>query len=90
MHRIEKITKVFSITFCIVSTLRFNKMATFGQGLDITSRDIDPTKVNMSSLAAMRAAFPTQDDSTLCRFLLARNNDVSKSSELLSVSYSAF
>ncbi len=50
---------------------------------DITSEDIDVNKITMESMSAMRAAFPTESDTDLARFLIARTNDVTKAKDML-------
>lgn len=62
-----------------------HKMSAFAsQGINITSNDIDASKFTKASLDRMRTAFPGQNDTALARFLIARNDDVGKATELLS------
>jgi hypothetical protein len=51
---------------------------------DVTSKDIDTTKISPGNFVAMKATFPDIDDSTIARYLLARNNDLQKATDLLS------
>jgi hypothetical protein len=49
----------------------------------IQSEDIDIEKVGIDSFRKMKFKFPEESDETICRFLLARNKDVVKASEML-------
>lgn len=51
--------------------------------LEIETSDLDTNKYNYSTIVEMRRLFPSQDDLTLARFLVARNNDVVKATDLL-------
>jgi len=49
----------------------------------IRSTDIDQSKFGNDEFQQMKAAFPEETDEVLVRFLIARNNNVAKASEML-------
>jgi len=51
--------------------------------IEITSEDIDRSKFSFDNLKAMRTQFPTETDTTLARFLIARSDDLTKARDLL-------
>jgi hypothetical protein len=51
--------------------------------LQIKSIDIDKNLITIENHNALKAHFPHLDDDTIARYLIARNNDLSKSTELL-------
>jgi hypothetical protein len=52
--------------------------------IDIQSIDIDRSLFTVENHNALKALFPTLDDDTVARYLIARNNDLAKSTDLLS------
>jgi len=50
--------------------------------VNITSRDIPRDKLNLDALRALKQSFPQEDDNTLARFLLARNNNIDQATEM--------
>lgn len=53
---------------------------------EIKSNDIDISKVTEESLQHMKCKFPHKDTDTLARYLIARDNKVSRASKLLELS----
>lgn len=51
--------------------------------LEIKSMDIDRNLVTIENHNALKGLFPDCDDDTICRYLIARNNDLAKATELL-------
>lgn len=51
--------------------------------INITSRDVPMEKLNLDNLRALKQSFPEVSDTTLARFLLARNNDLQQATEML-------
>jgi hypothetical protein len=49
----------------------------------LTSTDIDQTKFGNDEYQIMKSQFPEETDETIVRFLIARNNDVTKASAML-------
>lgn len=54
--------------------------------LEIKSNDIDKAKVTEESLQHMKCTFPHRDTDMLARYLIARDNKVSKATKLLELS----
>lgn len=54
---------------------------------NIPSKDIDVTKIPIESFRLMKARFPNETDTKIAQFLIARNYNVEKSSELLTSHY---
>ncbi|RYH28511.1 hypothetical protein EON65_11905 [archaeon] len=52
-------------------------------GFNITSRDIDVSKFTSENFAGLKSRFPDSDDETIARYLIARNNDLQKATDLL-------
>lgn len=51
--------------------------------LQISSTDIDCEKLSLASIETLRGRFPSENDETLARFLIARKGDVDKASDML-------
>lgn len=51
--------------------------------LDISSTDINRSKFTIENHNELKKAFPQLDDTTIARYLIARNNDLAKATELL-------
>jgi hypothetical protein len=49
----------------------------------LTSADIDVSKFGNDEFAILKSQFPDESDETVVRFLIARNNNVAKASEML-------
>jgi hypothetical protein len=51
--------------------------------LNITSTDIDRSRFTVENHRALKEKFPNLDDTTIARYLIARNGDLAKATELL-------
>jgi len=58
-------------------------MATTLAELNIKSNDINQSLITIENHNALKALFPNLEDDTIARYLIARNNDLAKSTELL-------
>jgi hypothetical protein len=58
-------------------------MASFAGEIDIKSRDIDRSMFSEENFRALKGQFPNCTDETIARYLIARNNDLDKATELL-------
>lgn len=81
-------TTTTTSTFCIPSNINNSnrKMSAFPTSvddLDIPSKDVNRSKFTIDNHNELKKSFPQLDDTTIARYLIARNNDLEKATELL-------